>query len=450
VLAAALAAVVEVSGNLPAYGLARAMGVVTATAGGLLLLALAIGLLWPAADAPASPRLAAATAWLPAVAYLTCLQVNPATHAGTFTVAGWGPRALGLAALALPAALGARALWTAAAALAVGVGLRAVTFASIDAYDKGDMLPLVSVAADKLLEGESPYRDYLVPWRLPLTYLPGTLLPYLPIRRWLLDPRLPGALCELAALAVVAVAATRRRADGADRLHHPVLPLLGALYLLPGELEWARITTAPVGWAVLTWALAALAGGARSAPVALGLAAGTTPVAAVVAPLALTTWLRGRGAAGALVRVAVAAAVAVALIAPFYLWAPEDFLDGVWRWFNDLGRFPRSKWQEQHTWLEHAGLAGLAWHTGREAWLKPLQAVAVAGVAALHHLRGARPEAVARHAGAALLLFMTLNPVIWPYFYQPAILAILLALARVGTQAASPPGVPSREGMGTL
>ena len=78
------------------------------------------------------------------------------------------------------------------------------------------------------------------------------------------------------------------------------------------------------------------------------------------------------------------------------------------------------------------GFSGLFWAHGREGWLKPIQLAAVLGVAGLYAARGAAPADLGRHAAGAFLLFTLFNPVLWPYLYQPALLAALLAVAAGG------------------
>jgi hypothetical protein len=174
--------------------------------------------------------------------------------------------------------------------------------------------------------------------------------------------------------------------------------------------------------------LALVTSRSRLAAIAVGVAAATTPLVAVFAPLVLLAWWRTDGLRAALVRAASALVVAAALIAPWVIWSPSAFFDGAVLWFNDLDRFPRDKWIRFRTWQRYVGFSGLYWREGLEAWLKPTQALSVAIVTGLFAWAGGRPARLPRFAAAAFTLFMCTNPVLWPYFYQPALLALLLAL----------------------
>jgi hypothetical protein len=135
--------------------------------------------------------------------------------------------------------------------------------------------------------------------------------------------------------------------------------------------------------------------------------------------------------------------LAAALLLPWFLWGPGPFLDGAVRWFNDLNRFPRMKWQTEHTWADITGFSGLFWEWGQERWLKPIQAAGVLLVAGLYALQGARPADLGRFATAAFLLFMLFNPVLWPYLYNPALVTALLAVAGAGLLEPVPAGARS-------
>ena len=127
-------------------------------------------------------------------------------------------------------------------------------------------------------------------------------------------------------------------------------------------------------------------------------------------------------------RLLIAGIVAAALLLPWFLWTPGPFLDGTVRWFNDLDRYPRTKWQVDHSWREITGFSGLFWEWGLETWLKPIQAGLILCVTAVFALRGARLVDLGRHATAIFLLFMLFNPVLWPYYYNPALVTALLAI----------------------
>lgn len=58
----------------------------------------------------------------------------------------------------------------------------------------GDMLPLIVSASEMLLGGEFPYVTHYVPWDLPLTFMPGLWLSYVPFVWSGIDPRWLGII----------------------------------------------------------------------------------------------------------------------------------------------------------------------------------------------------------------------------------------------------------------
>jgi hypothetical protein len=305
------------------------------------------------------------------------------------------------------------------------------------------MLPLVQQALGTLLRGESPYTTYAMPWELPLTYLPVTWLAYLPPFLLGGDIRLTNLVAELVtggALVWLAVglhqAKTGKgwRASLRNVWHEEQGMVLWAwMFLQPSVLHWFQVTTAPVWWALLSITLALLIAGRHGlAAGVLGLCAAASPMTAVAAPFVALCWLRAAGWRKTVVWCGVAGLVAVAIIGPFLLWSPRQFLLGTWQWFNDNQMFPRLKWETERTWNIMPGLSGLFWRCGLVGVLKPLQALLLLSLLLLFWRARAAVGRLAPFVAAAFLLFMVLNPVLWPYLYNPALIASLLAVVALG------------------
>lgn len=89
----------------------------------------------------------------------------------------------------------AMVLGLALASITLGIWVRYEFYARIPINPKiADMLPLIHEASHSLVLGEWPYKYYYVPWRLPLTFMPGLWLPYLPTYVLGLDLRHTGLL----------------------------------------------------------------------------------------------------------------------------------------------------------------------------------------------------------------------------------------------------------------
>ncbi len=406
-----------------------------------------------------APRPATRRAWLAALAggAAGLSLVNLLYDAGigghapdTWTLLlGMGrPTTLGLGAIF--AAMGGLVLLRPArflaATIGVGLALRLVAISLIPITIRlGDMLPLISMATTRLLHGQNPYIVYRMPWELPLTYWPLTLLSYLPTAAAGLDLRWTNLLFGPAVGALLLWAGGRRGPGTAGYA-------FGLLYLTPTSLQWDISTAAPPYWAWLCVAFAATTAAGRHkrviqiAPVvvhrppvlgelgvgaAAGLALAAAPLVWPFLPFLGLHWFT-QGHRVTLWRTAGALIVATVLVGPFLLWDRAGFWNGAVAWFNDLDRLPLLKWQTDKSWRFEIGLAGPFWTAGAQAWLKPLQIMLIGGlilVAVGCRLRPlATPAAALRWGAAAYLLFMVLNPVIWPYLYAPALLALVFAM----------------------
>jgi len=143
--------------------------------------------------------------------------------------------------------------WIALASLALGVWWRHHYFAvfPIDPA-RADMLPLVRSALQQLFSGHAPYRVYAMPWPLPLTYLPGTFLPYkLPLMLGL-DMRWATVLAQVGCLAAMVWLAARR--IGSAWRAAPGFVVWAVVFLSAEQTFFDATNTAPWGgWRLFGW-----------------------------------------------------------------------------------------------------------------------------------------------------------------------------------------------------
>jgi hypothetical protein len=450
-LAVALALTVENTAELDQRRLGNLLGLPAATVGAVLLALVAAAwarwalraggeqeVRWP-------PFVLPLLRFLPALALADTILVYPETRPATWSAASGSFYLAALAALLVTAAwarIPRRAI--VAVALAVGLILRLLLIVRDHGPLGGDMQRLVDTAAGELLHGKAPYHWYYFPWPVPLTYLPGSLLAYLPGHALGLVPRWTNlaADCSLVGMLLLAARRDRREHD------HPALLIVAAAFLLQGPLEWFRITAHLPGWTLLAAALLATVRRHRVAGALWGLALAASAFAAPFFPLALVATARERGWRVALRLAARAGAVAALLILPFVIWSPRAFFEGALSWFGDVEKFPALRWHSSHTWVEYPGLAGLFWTYGLQRWLQPLQIVTVAGLVLLFARKGGRLAALPAHGVAVSLAFVLTNHMLWPYFYQPALVAALCAVvtaqAGAGNQMAPAGSISAR------
>jgi len=345
---------------------------------------------------------------------LGCVAVNGVAawrRTGTPDVVAVVLLGMGLLLLPLWRPSGARVL---AALLLAGFILRLalVAHAPLDAQE-ADMLPLIRAAGQNLLSGQSPYRLYeFHEWPLPLTYLPGTWLAYLPAVVLDLDLRLVNVAASAAA-AIILWAAARRS---------PAAPLVGVLFLLPQVVVFDLYAEVAVFWLVLAGLLAGLVRERYAlAAACYGLALATSPLALVFMPLLfvfLLLRLPPRRLTGLM---ALAAGIATALVLPFLLWSPGEFLYGTVTWFNDPRIAGAGGWLDRNQ-LYQVGLAGWFWLLGLVDWLRPIQVVLLGLTTVVVLLRARSWAGLLLGLLWAYVGFVFFNLIIWPYLYVPALL----------------------------
>ncbi len=323
--------------------------------------------------------------------------------------------------------------WVAIGSLFVGTWIRTIHMEYIPIKpENGDMLPLVNGAIENLLAGRSPYQMYQMPWEVPLTYLPVTWLAYVPTYLLNVDLRWTNISAELMIAAALVWLSAQRNSWSATWRYEPGLALWAWIYLQPSVIHWDMGNTAPITWALLAWLLAfVVAGRPRASAILLGLTAAGSPLVAVFGPFIGLWWLRKYGFGQALRLAFLSGVVAGLVVLPFLLWSPQEFITGTYRWFNNIDGWPRQKWTETdpNVWSIITGYSGEFWARDTEHLLKPIQMLIVGVIALLFWLRGAQVEEVCNYAAAAYLGFMLFNPVLWPYLYNPVLIAGLVAVA---------------------
>lgn len=317
---------------------------------------------------------------------------------------------------------------------------------------RDDMLPLVLNALHNVTHGQTPYTTYSMPWELPLTYLPATWLAYLPPYLLQLDIRITNIAAEVlvgAALLWSSQAKSNRCLSlskapihagettdsppcmgglGGNNKLKPHILLWAWFYLQPAVMNWSLTTTIPIFWAwlCLLFVLHA-AHKPRLAAAMLGVCIAASPMTSLVVPFILLTWLRTHTKQHVLLFVGIAGTIAALIILPFLLWSPQQFIFGTWRWFNDNNLYPRLRWEMDNTWAHQVGFSGVFWRHGWVGILKPLQMLMLTTLAALFWFFRAHAQQVAPFTVAAILFFMVINPVLWPYLYSPAFVAALVS-----------------------
>ncbi len=365
----------------------------------------------PEMSAPARERLAAAGCILFAAMSAGILQLS-SVHYGRFGYER-APLVLGLVFLAsmtalLAAGFGPRRPLR----LLASAGLSTLLFAAVSIRhyplhpQRSDMLLLIEEALTRFLGGLDPYTSYARLQEVPLTYLPGLWLSFLPGRLVGLDPR----WTQYAALLLTAVVLYRMTRPAQRGRTAPLL----ALFVMTPYLVYRHELYAAVQWlslALTFWALAA------RRPLAAGLAFGWSLSCSLfswaLAPLIAVGVMRRCAVGRARAMGAVSFGVAALIVAPFLIGSPRfvDCVIGYWSDKADFSGFNLGYWL-----LPLIGLTGL----------RAIQLGAIIGFTAAAWIRRPDVPALAAFAAGLLFVFCLFNSVVWVYFY-PMVVVLLLA-----------------------
>ena len=319
-------------------------------------------------------------------------------------------------------------------ALTLAAVVAAVSLLSLRSFplalQRSDMLPLLAAANHTLLQHHDPYRLYTFPSEtVLLTYLPGTLLAFLPTTALHLDLRLTN-LFALLLFIPLTLAATRP----SQRLR--AVALL-ANFLLGPYLLYRHELYTPPHWLTLAAALLlAHAGRLRLAALLFGVSIALSQFSWILLPFFLLYLLQTHGPRAALKSFALSLLAAAALVLPFLLADSHAFLVGTLSHWSAIGLTARPINLSFFT----AALVG-----PQHLPLVQLVVLAVLFLAALRTRACGTFAGTLRLMALALASFVLLNFLVWGYFFlllELLILLHLLAAEDAFTPAASHPVTP--------
>ena len=294
----------------------------------------------------------------------------------------------------------------------------AVSLLSIASFplnlQRSDMLPLLLAAGHSLLSGANPYHLYTFPTETVfLTYLPGTLLAYLPAALLHVDPRLLN-LAYVLALAVLLFRAA------SPRYRFPFTALLGLWLLSPYLLYRHELYTEPHWLAVIASLLLLARRRLTWSALVFGLSISLSQFSWVLFPFFLLFLLERHGTRAALHACLLALGIAAAVTLPFLLWSPTAFRFGI-----------LSHWQNT---LVSARPVNLSFWTAALVGLHHLQLVQALLLTALFVTCAVtRSCATLAHClramAIALTVFILWNVLVWGYFFLLLELLMLLYIA---------------------
>ena len=275
---------------------------------------------------------------------------------------------------------------------------------------RSDMLPLIQAACERFLAGNNPYTPYQLPHTLPLTYLPGLWMSYLPGVFVGLDPRVTNAVSILASMIVI------YRSAAAEQ-KNMVACFCGAFLMIPYLLYRHEIYLG-VFWLALSMVLYFESRNRWiRTSVFLGIAASMSQFAWILIPFFLIAIFRKWNRRVALISTGLCGVTASVIVLPFAFHSPDNFLNGVFAHWEGVLNITTINFSffilrllpvDDLKYLQMILVLILYWF----AW------------------RDRRREKIYAYATIALMLFVLFNSVIWVYFYLTVLLLMIFSLVQ--------------------
>ncbi|MBN2209405.1 MAG: hypothetical protein JW759_08935 [Candidatus Coatesbacteria bacterium] len=295
-----------------------------------------------------------------------------------------------------------------------------------------DMLPLITLACKRFLSGANPYFHYLMPWKLPLTYLPATWLAFLPGHVLGIDPRWSAVLFSCAAVLVVLDAFP---ISHTDPMAGPKRLLFAALMLSSIDLQFSAITPESFFWLALSLFILFLARDKHiEAALAMGVCLAARQQAILLLPFYLIYVFKQLSGDSRWRCLVLTFAIPILLCLPFLISSPAGFVSGVYTHFDP---FALEKWINERAWENSLSFAPFSFEHQLHCGLKPIIAALQLALylLALRRLRGLSD--LICFLGLSLLAFLLFSPIIWPYMFTPLLILLFGSFIAPGDLAES-------------
>ncbi|MCI0606328.1 hypothetical protein L0156_25355, partial [bacterium] len=277
---------------------------------------------------------------------------------------------------------------------------------------RSDMLPLIQAAGYRFLSGGNPYSTYSLPHSVPLTYLPGMWMAYIPAVLMHFDLRFIHAAAIVFSVLIIYW--------GTESSRKSIVAGLGGIFLLTPYLLYRHEIYIGILWVPLALFLLFQQ---KNRPIWssawLGIAAGVSQFAWILVPLSVTNIYRRFGIKIAAQGSVCFLAVFLAILIPFAVQTPKEFYSGVFaHWENTF----------------NATTLNFSYFATKVVPGESLKYVQVIGVLAICFLANKTKNLstyVYEFLTYTLLFFVLLNPLIWVYFY----LSLFVLMIMDATQA---------------
>jgi hypothetical protein len=263
---------------------------------------------------------------------------------------------------------------------------------------RSDMLPIIQAAGSRFLAKANPYGTYFEPQPVPLTYLPGMWMAYLPAVFLHFDLRI---IHSAAIIATVLIIYFGTKPDKRE-----MIATLCSLFLLTPYLLYRHEIYLGIFWLSLSLVYFF---DQRNKPIWsslwIGIAAAISQFAWVLIPLFVLAIYKRFGKKIALYSCICFSSAFLILVLPFVLRSPEAFYTGVFaHWTNTLNVTTLN--------LSYFIASNLSITS-----LKYFQVLITVVIYILAVKQSDTRNRIYEFMTYSLLFFILLNPLIWVYFY---------------------------------
>lgn len=273
---------------------------------------------------------------------------------------------------------------------------------------RSDMLPLITSANHNLLNGNNPYTIYnFGKGPVPLTYLPGNWLSYLPATLLGADPRLMNLIFLVTAALIVYFAVGENL--------RPTAACFLSIFLLSPYLQSRHDIYMNIYLLSLAATFALLwKKNLIGAALLFGWSLSVYQFSWVLAPFLLIYLFTNFSIKKLILPIVLAVLVALIIIGSFVLWSPSDFAYGVLTHWDNTNQVD----------AETINLSYFITLVLPLKYLQYFQAIVVLVILAFSYKKIKTLGEVTNWMTIAILAFALLNILVWTYFYE-AILWLL-------------------------
>lgn len=279
---------------------------------------------------------------------------------------------------------------------------------------RSDMLYLIGEAGNRFLEGSNPYIFYSIPYTetymLPLTYLPGLWLSYLPAVIAGIDLRFINMIAVLLTVTLLYISSGRKQRQ--------VSLLFITVFLLNPYLQFRHDIYLGVYWLSLTASIMLLS---TKKPVWSGFVFAISMCMAqlswVLFPFFIVYVARSYGRKAVLTSITTVLLVSLATFTPFLAWSASGFYSGVFQHWNELISFETFNFTY---WIQLI----FTLHS-----LRYFQALVLLGLFIGYYFSRDRSlTGTVKWMALSIFFFLTLNSLIWTYLYLTVILLLVISI----------------------